>query len=119
MQTSLFLTGVQDDIIEEDVRSQFYVFGDIKSVHIVRKSNCAFVNFAKRSAAESAAESCFHGIDIKGHHLRVVWGRSKPLGPSNEIKAKEQPGLVFVLICRKRRNASSSSWNSRWNSKLS
>ncbi|KAK3836639.1 MAG: hypothetical protein JOS17DRAFT_787802 [Linnemannia elongata] len=32
----------------------FYVFGEIKSVAVTRKSNCALINFATRAGAELA-----------------------------------------------------------------
>ena len=38
-------------------RDQFYVFGEIMSIHMVTKSRYAFVTFSTRAAAEKAADS--------------------------------------------------------------
>ncbi|KAG0196508.1 RNA binding motif protein 22, partial [Mortierella sp. NVP41] len=52
--TSLFISGLTDAVQEKDLKGFFYVFGEIKSVVVARKSNCAFINFATRTGAELA-----------------------------------------------------------------
>jgi len=42
----------------------------------VSKQNCAFVNFASRSAAEAAAEKSANKLTIHGQRLKVLWGKS-------------------------------------------
>ncbi|KAI8054703.1 hypothetical protein BDF22DRAFT_680593 [Syncephalis plumigaleata] len=89
--TSLFISGVEDDIEETELRNAFYTFGDIKSVVIARKVKCAFVNFALRSSAEQAMER-YGGsgnLSVKQHQLRVTWGRPKPQGPQSELKSTQ------------------------------
>ena len=56
--TSLFLTGVEDDLAEHSIRTFFSAFGQIRSIVCVHRSRAAFVNFATRAGAEAAAESC-------------------------------------------------------------
>lgn len=56
--TSLFLTGVEDDLAEHSIRTFFSAFGQIRSIVCVHRSRAAFVNFATRGGAEAAAESC-------------------------------------------------------------
>ncbi|RKP10518.1 putative cell wall organization and biogenesis-related protein [Thamnocephalis sphaerospora] len=93
--TSLFVSGVEDSITEEELRNAFVLFGDIKSVVVARKVQCAFVNFALRNAAEQAAER-YGGasLQIKGHTLRVAWGRPRPQGPQSETQRRtEDPTL--------------------------
>jgi pre-mRNA-splicing factor RBM22/SLT11 len=92
--TSLFLTGVEADLQESDLRDHFYAFGELKSIVMVRRSKCAFVNYVTRAATELAAENCLHGVNLKGHRLRVAWARPKPLGPSAEIKQKQEMSNV-------------------------
>ncbi|KAI9016513.1 hypothetical protein CLU79DRAFT_762972 [Phycomyces nitens] len=85
--TSLFVTGVEEDLTESDIRGFFYAFGEIKSIVIIYKSKCAFVNFITRKAAEAAAEKVYEvGLNIKGFPLRVAWGRPRPLGPKSEVQ---------------------------------
>jgi pre-mRNA-splicing factor RBM22/SLT11 len=68
-------------------RGFFYVFGDIKSIVVVHSKRCAFVNFVTRTAAELAAEKVSEiGLNLKGHSLRVVWGRPRPQGPKSDTK---------------------------------
>jgi hypothetical protein len=68
-------------------RDFFYAFGEIKSVVVVYKSRCAFINYATRVGAENAAERTSEtGCIIKGHTLRVAWGRPRPQGPRTAPK---------------------------------
>ncbi|CAG8738241.1 3282_t:CDS:2, partial [Cetraspora pellucida] len=97
--TSLFITGVEEDITETDLRGHFYAFGEIKSVVVVHKSKCAFVNYATRSSAEQAIDKSHNTLNIKGHALKVAWGRPRPTGPKTEVQAVTAPqGLVLPSL---------------------
>ncbi|ORY93302.1 hypothetical protein BCR43DRAFT_532351 [Syncephalastrum racemosum] len=86
--TSLFVTNVEEDITDADLREYFGTYGDIKSVVVVHKSRCAFVNYATRVSAELAAEQISQtGLKIKDHKLKVVWGRPRPQGPKSDKKS--------------------------------
>ncbi|KAI8997405.1 hypothetical protein BDB01DRAFT_35924 [Pilobolus umbonatus] len=90
--TSLFVTGIEPDITQDDLKAFFYVFGDIKSIIVAHKTRCAFVNFVTRTAAEMAANKIAEvGLNIKGHTLRVVWGRPRPQGPKSNGLSKNKP----------------------------
>lgn len=82
--TSLFLTGVEDDLPEHAIRNFFSEYGPIKSLVCVHRARSAFVNFGTRAAAENAASSLRGEAVIKGCPLRVQWGRPRPLGAANE-----------------------------------
>ncbi|CAO3664601.1 unnamed protein product [Umbelopsis vinacea] len=85
--TSMFVTGIEEEITEQDLKDFFYAFGEIKSVVVVYKSRCAFINYATRVGAENAAERTSEaGCIIKGHTLRVAWGRPRPQGPRSAPK---------------------------------
>ncbi|KAJ3408708.1 RNA binding motif protein 22 [Chytridiales sp. JEL 0842] len=84
---SLFLTGVTDDIGEKDMRSQFEQYGEIKSVTLSAKTKCAFINFATHESAAAAYEKSYNNLTIKGHLLRVQWGRSKTSQTSSKPAA--------------------------------
>ncbi|KAH0446010.1 hypothetical protein IEQ34_025155 [Dendrobium chrysotoxum] len=82
--TTLFLSALPSDVDEATVRT-FFVQNvpslrsdEIRSVTMVPTSNCAFVNFRSRNAAESAAERCALRMDLDGQEIRVAWGRSRP-----------------------------------------
>ena len=77
--TSLFVTGVEDDLPEHAIRSFFNPFGTIRSLVCSHRAHCAFVNFATREGAERAAEACQGKATIQGCPLRVQWGKPKPL----------------------------------------
>jgi len=77
--TSLFITGVEDDLPEHALRTFFSPFGLLRSVICSHRSHCAFVNYATRDAAEAAAEQCQGKAVIAGCPLRVQWGRPRPL----------------------------------------
>lgn len=77
--TSLFITGVEDDLPEHELRTFFSKFGTLRSVVCSHRAHCAFMNYATRQGAEAAAESCQGKAVIAGCPLRVQWGKPKPL----------------------------------------
>lgn len=77
--TSLFITGVEDDLPEHALRSFFTPFGVLRSVICSHRSHCAFINYSTREGAEAAAEHCQGKAVIQGCPLRVQWGKPKPL----------------------------------------
>ena len=77
--TSLFVTGVEDDLPEHTIRTFFTPFGTLRSVVCSHRAHCAFINYATREGAENAAEHCQGKAVIAGCPLRVQWGRPKPL----------------------------------------
>lgn len=85
---SLFVSNVSQDVTEQDLRGYFYAFGEIKSIVMVYRSKCAFVNFATRAGAEAAMAKLQGNLMIRQRPLRVAWGKPRPQGPSSEIAAK-------------------------------
>jgi pre-mRNA-splicing factor RBM22/SLT11 len=77
--TSLFVTGVEDDLPEHSLRSFFSQFGQLRSLICSHRSHCAFINYATRESAEVAAKQCQGKAVIQGCPLRVRWGKPKPL----------------------------------------
>ncbi|GAB7346741.1 hypothetical protein MBLNU459_g1850t1 [Dothideomycetes sp. NU459] len=77
--TSLFITGVEDDLPEHEIRTHFAQFGTLRSVVCSHRSHCAFMNYLTREGAETAAAACQGKAVVKGVPLRVQWGRPKPL----------------------------------------
>lgn len=77
--TSLFVTGVEDDLPEHAIRTFFTPFGTIRSLICSHRAHCAFINYASREGAERAAEACQGKAVIQGCPLRVQWGKPKPL----------------------------------------
>ncbi|KAL8707661.1 MAG: hypothetical protein Q9220_007323 [cf. Caloplaca sp. 1 TL-2023] len=77
--TSLFVTGVEDDLPEHALRTFFTPFGVLRSLICSHRAHCAFVNYATREGAEAAAEHCQGKAVIQGCPLRVQWGRPRPL----------------------------------------
>lgn len=55
---------------EEDVRDEFYSFGEIAAVRMVPTKMCAFITFTTRAAAEKAAEEKQHTLMLKGQRCR-------------------------------------------------
>jgi pre-mRNA-splicing factor RBM22/SLT11 len=56
-------------------RDNFYQHGEIRSVTVVPKQSCAFVQFTQRDAAERAAKETFNKLVIDGKRLTVKWGK--------------------------------------------
>ncbi|SMR50063.1 unnamed protein product [Zymoseptoria tritici ST99CH_3D1] len=77
--TSLFITGVEDDLPEHDLRTHFSQYGALRSVVCSHRSHCAFMNYMDREGAEAAAAACQGRAVVKGVPLRVQWGKPKPM----------------------------------------
>lgn len=75
--TTLYIGNVSEAIDETHLRDHFYQFGEIRSINVVRKSNCAFVQYTTRAAAEAAIEKSFQKLTIAGNRLAIRWGRSQ------------------------------------------
>jgi pre-mRNA-splicing factor RBM22/SLT11 len=77
--TSLFITGVEDDLPEHAIREYFTQHGALRSLVCSHRSHCAFVNYMSREDAEKAAAACQGRAVVRGVPLRVQWGKPKPL----------------------------------------
>ena len=77
--TSLFITGVEDDLPEHEIRTYFAQYGALRSVVCSHRSHCAFINYMDRESAEKAAAALQGRASVNGVPLRVQWGRPKPL----------------------------------------
>ena len=109
--TSLFVTGVEDDLPEHAIRTFFTPFGQIRSIVCSHRSHCAFINYATREGAEAAAAQCQGKAVIQGCPLRVKWGKPKPLdntdreqrmewareGRQTAASVKEGPGQPAIV----------------------
>ncbi|TAQ84069.1 hypothetical protein B7494_g7607 [Chlorociboria aeruginascens] len=78
--TSLFITGVEDDLPEYKIRDFFSPYGKLRSLVCSHMSHCAFINYATREGAEAAAEALKGRAVIAGCPLRVQWGKPRPIG---------------------------------------
>ncbi|CAH1174096.1 unnamed protein product [Phaedon cochleariae] len=74
--TTLYL-GNLGSLAEQDIRDHFYQYGEIRSISLVPKQQCAFVQYTTRSAAEQAAEKTFNKLILGGRRLTIKWGRSQ------------------------------------------
>ncbi len=74
-------------------RDHFYQFGEIRSITMVPKQQCAFVCFTNRYSAETAAERSFNKLILKGRRLKILWGKSQGAksAPGKEGGAKLTP----------------------------
>jgi pre-mRNA-splicing factor RBM22/SLT11 len=76
---SLFVTGVEDDLPEHDLRTHFAQYGQLRSLVCSHRAHCAYVNYVNRADAETAAETLKGKVVIKGCPMRVTWGKPKQL----------------------------------------
>lgn len=75
--TTVYVGMVGEKVSEKDLRDHFYQFGELRSVTVVGKQNCAFVTYTNREAAELAVEKSFQKLVINGQKLSIRWGRSQ------------------------------------------
>jgi len=82
--TTLFLGGLSMEMTENDIRDQFYAFGEIRSIKMIPRQGCAFVTFTSRESAESAAAKLHKNLYVKGQKLRLLWGRPNTSGGGSQ-----------------------------------
>ena len=104
--TTLYVGGLEDltmstgegPITEQDLRNHFYQFGEIRSISMVAKQACAFVQYTRRSAAEMAAQKSFNKLFIKGRKLTIRWGKSQgKMQDASSEGGSSVPGLPSAL----------------------
>jgi pre-mRNA-splicing factor RBM22/SLT11 len=95
--TTLYVGGLDNVVTEKDLKDNFYQYGEIRTIHMVPKQNCAFITFSAREAAEAATEGSFGKLVIKGKKLKIMWGKpqgSIPTpGSSSDLNLAPVPGL--------------------------
>lgn len=76
-------------------RDHFYQYGEIRSINVVPKQQCAFVQFTIRSAAEAASEKSFNKMIINGRRLNIKWGKSQgQTGGEREDEEEEEQQML-------------------------
>lgn len=86
---SFFVSGIEDDLPNYVIENHFKQYGKIKSMVIVHRARCGFIIFETRDDAERAAAATPEGrVVLKGCRVKVVWGKPRPLGNTNEEHAK-------------------------------
>lgn len=87
---SFFISGIEDDLPNYVIENYFKQFGKIKSLIIIHRARCGFVNFDSREVAERAAAAVGSEgrIVLKGCRIKVVWGKPRSLGTTNEEHAR-------------------------------
>ena len=98
--TTLWIGNVTENIEEKDLRDHFYQFGEIASISIVRRQNCAFVVFTSRKDCEAAIERSFQKLIIQDQKLPVRWGRpiAKRSAPDDDDRPVKMPTLPGTNI---------------------
>jgi len=98
--TTVYIGNVGESITEKHLTDYFYQFGEIRSVNLIPKQNCAFVTYTTREATEAAIDKSFQKLTINGQKLIIKWGKSQAKkGTTNEgeektsIKLAPVPGL--------------------------
>ncbi|XDV37764.1 hypothetical protein PO909_007319 [Leuciscus waleckii] len=75
--TTLYIGGLGENLTDSELRNHFYQFGEIRTITLVERQQCAFVQFATRQGAELAVEKSFNKLIINGLRLVVKWGRAQ------------------------------------------
>lgn len=100
--TTLYVGNLGDVLTEKQLRDHFYQYGEIRSVTMVPRQQCAFIQYTQRSAAEAAAERTFNKLILGGRRLTIKWGRSQGRQTVSAAEATREilepvPGLPGAL----------------------
>lgn len=75
--TTLYVGNIAESVTESDLRDNYYQYGEIRSVTMVARQQCAFVQYTKRVSAELAAEKTFNKLVLGGQKLTIKWAHSQ------------------------------------------
>ncbi|KAL7125043.1 hypothetical protein ABFS83_14G088700 [Erythranthe nasuta] len=98
---TLYVGGLDARITEQDLRDNFYAYGEIESVKLVIQRACAFVTYTTREGAEKAAEELVNRLVIKGLRLKLLWGRPQIPKLESEVgsdEASEQQRMPYFNV---------------------
>jgi len=79
-------------------RDYFYQYGEIRSLTVVPRQQCAFVQYTTRTAAEAAAEKSFNKLIINGQRLNIKWGKSQSLQQTTIDHKDNQDGRLLEPV---------------------
>lgn len=94
--TTLYIgnLGENDMVNEKDLRDHFYQYGEIRSVTVVSRNQCAFIQYVHRSGAEAAVDGTFNKLVINGRRLNIRWGRGQ--GRQAPVSSSEGAGEAGI-----------------------
>lgn len=100
--TTLYIGNLGDVITEKQLRDHFYQYGEIRTVTMVPRQQCAFIQYTLRDDAEDAAERTFNKIALGGRKLTIKWGRSQGRQAISAVETSREilepvPGLPGAL----------------------
>jgi pre-mRNA-splicing factor RBM22/SLT11 len=96
--TTIWVGGLDESMTESDVRMPFEECGALSSVRLVPQKQCAFVTFAKRAEAEEAARKLHNNLRVKGHSLRIAWGRRQAQDAKTQAPVTGGHGTGVPLV---------------------
>jgi RNA recognition motif-containing protein len=76
--TTLFISGVDQSLVDEDLRHIVSPYGALKSLRVIAEKGIAFVEYMSRASAETAVTSLsVKSPIVNGRILKVSWSRPK------------------------------------------
>ncbi|VVB01855.1 unnamed protein product [Arabis nemorensis] len=106
---TLYVGGLNSRVLEQDIRDQFYAYGEIESIRILAEKACAFVTYTTREGAEKAAEELSNKLVVNGQRLKLTWGRPQvpktdPDGGSQQQGGVAHSGLLPRAVVSQQQN---------------
>jgi len=90
---TIFISGIDETVSDDNLREMFSSFGPIQSVHIVAEKKIGFVTYAHRQNAEEAIAKLYDCLFVSGRRLRLDWGKSRRRGPASGRPMPGPPGM--------------------------
>ncbi|KAG7554418.1 RNA-binding domain superfamily [Arabidopsis suecica] len=91
---TLFVSGLNSRILEQDIHDKFYAYGEIESIRVLAEKGYAFVTYTTREGAEKAIQELSNRLVVNGQKLKLTWGRPKVPKPDQSGSNQQQQGSV-------------------------
>ncbi len=73
---NLFVGNLGPNITEDELREQFSYFGRVRFIRVIKEKGIAFVRMVRSEDAYNARLG-LNGVQLNGHHIRVLEARPK------------------------------------------
>eukprot|EP01018_Ginkgo_biloba_P018682 Gb_31749 [translate_table: standard] len=96
---TLYVGGLDPRVTEDDLKDNFYAYGEIESIRLVLQRACAFIAYTTREGAEKAADQLSNKLVIKGLRLKLMWGKPQVPKAEDESQGGDEAAKIISHSC--------------------
>lgn len=75
--TTIFIGNITSTVTAKDLKDNLFQYGELDTIKMIYRRNCAFVTFASRKGAERAVSHLNKYLRVNGQSLVIRWSKPK------------------------------------------